>query len=163
MRKELALAALLIGVIPPSPRAAETRTNAPALQNRAAQESALRRENVTDDQRAKLKETNEKFRTEQNALYERLRNARRDLEQTAQADATDEKAIRAKAAVLGQVEGDLAILRAKHYKELRAILPHEQAIQQSGLGGTNHIPARPEAVRPAARTNAAAPAPAPVK
>jgi Spy/CpxP family protein refolding chaperone len=141
--------------------AADARTNAPAPQNRVSQESARPRENVTDEQRAKLRDLNEKFRNEQNSLYEKLRNARRELDQTAQADATDEKAIRSKAAVLGQIEGDLAILRARHYKELRAILPHDQAARQSGMiSGTNQVNSRlKDVVRPAPRTNLAVPLP----
>jgi Spy/CpxP family protein refolding chaperone len=98
---------------------------------------------ITDDQRTKARESNEKFRNEQSALFEKLRTARREMEQAAQADLTDESTIRARAATLGQIEGDLAILRAKHYKELRTILPHDQAASQSGLGaGSNQYTQR---------------------
>lgn len=88
--------------------AAEIATNAaPRVQN--------------EEQRQRLREANETFRGEQAALYDRLRAARRELDQAAQAEIPDEKNIRAKAAALGQIEGDLAILRARHFKELRAI------------------------------------------
>jgi Spy/CpxP family protein refolding chaperone len=98
---------------------------------------------ITDEQRAKARESNEKFRNEQSALFEKLRTARREMEQAAQADVTDESTIRAKAATLGQIEGELAILRARHYKELRAILPHDQAASQSGLSsGSNQYTQR---------------------
>ena len=107
--------------------AAEVGTNAPAAPVRPAQDP------VNEEQRAKLRETNEKFRAEQTVLYEKLRTTRKEMEQAAQADPIDEASIRAKAAVIGQIEGDLALLRAKHYKELRTVLPHDQAARQSGL------------------------------
>jgi len=80
-------------------------------------------ENVSDDQRAKLREASEKLRAEQTPLYEKLRAIRRELEQAAQADPLDEKLIREKAAALGVIEGDLALLRARHYQAIRGVLP----------------------------------------
>ncbi len=123
--------------------AADVRTNAPSAAPSHPAGAVV--DKVSEEQRAKLRELNEKFRADQNGLYEKLRNARRDLEQTAQADVADEKAIRAKAGVLGQVEGDLTILRAKHYKELRTILPRDQAARQSGLAtmSTNQFAQHP--------------------
>jgi hypothetical protein len=128
--------------------AADLRTNAPLAPVRPVRDA------VNEEQRAKLRETNEKFRGEQNVLYEKLRTTRKEMEQAAQADPIDEPTIRAKAAVLGQIEGDLALLRAKHYKELRTVLPHDQAARQSGLSvGTNQYSQRLQnAVR--ANTNA---------
>jgi Spy/CpxP family protein refolding chaperone len=124
--------------------AAEVRTNAPAAPIRPSHDP------VNEEQRAKLRETNEKFRAEQAVLYEKLRTTRKEMEQAAQADPVDEAAIRGKAAVLGQIEGDLALLRARHYKELRTVLPHDQAARQSGLSqSTNHYAQRVQsAVRP---------------
>src|SRR3954462_12210075 len=77
---------------------------------------------LTPEQR-KYQEANQKWRQEQNPLFEKQRAVRRELEQAVQADSTDEKVIREKAAQLGQIEGDLAVLRAKHYKEIRAFMP----------------------------------------
>jgi len=130
---------------------AELQTNPPATQSRVHPSGA--RENVSDEQRAKLHEINEKFRTEQSAVYEKLRIAQRELEQTAQADVTDENAIRAKAAAVGQIEGDLAMLRAKHYKELRAVLPRDAAASQSGFSRTIASPRVLDAAHRSAVTN----------
>ncbi len=135
--------------------AAEVRTNAPATPARPTQEP------VNEAQRAKLRETNEKFRAEQTLLYEKLRTNRKEMEQAAQADPIDEKTIRAKASVIGQIEGDLAVLRAKHYKELRTILPHDQAARQSGLSvSTNQSQQRLQNI---VRSNTNGPTAAPIR
>jgi hypothetical protein len=133
--------------------AAEIRTNAPATPVRPAHDP------VSEEQRAKLRETNEKFRAEQTVLYEKLRGTRREMEQAAQAEPINEASIRAKAAVIGQIEGDLALLRARHYKELRTVLPHDQAARQSGLSlSTNQYPSR---LREVVRANTNKPSAAP--
>jgi Spy/CpxP family protein refolding chaperone len=82
---------------------------------------------MTDEQRKKLQEANQKMRQEQTPLYEKLRTARQDLEKAAQAENFDEQTIRAKAAVIGQIEGDLALIRARHYQEIRTIAPRAQS------------------------------------
>ena len=135
--------------------AAEVRTNAPATPVRPAHEP------VNEEQRTTLRETNEKFRAEQTVLYEKLRTTRREMEQAAQSDPINEASIRSKAAVIGQIEGDLALLRARHYKELRTVLPHDQAARQSGLSSsTNQSHQRLQNI---VRSNTNGPTPAPIR
>jgi Spy/CpxP family protein refolding chaperone len=100
---------------------------------------------MTDEQRKKLQESNQKLRQEQAAVSEKLRAARRELEQAAQAVNYDEQAIRDKAATIGQLEGDLAIIRAKHYQDLRSIMPQPVTNATPARSATilTNRPARP--------------------
>ena len=77
-----------------------------------AQAAQKAQSKLTDEQRKKLQDASQTLRKEQTAIYEKLRVARHELEQAAQSEQFDEQAIRAKAAVVGQLEGDLAIVRA---------------------------------------------------
>jgi Spy/CpxP family protein refolding chaperone len=91
--------------------------------------------NLTPEQRTKYQEANQRYRQEQTPLYEKLRTARRELEQAIQAENLDEKLIRDKAEQIGRIEGDLAVIRAKHSKELRTIMP--QGPRSTGMNSTN--------------------------
>ena len=80
-------------------------------------------ENITPEMREKLRASQEKFRDEQKKLMEKLNSARIELNTAIQAETLDEKTIREKAAVVGQIEADQAVLRAKQYQEMRPYLP----------------------------------------
>lgn len=108
-----------------APLAAQT----PATPSRPQQENRARNspsEPLSAEQREKLQAATTKMRQEQTALYDKMRTTRLALEELVKADKVDEKAIRAKAAELGEIEADLALLRAHHYQELRDILPAAQ-------------------------------------
>jgi Spy/CpxP family protein refolding chaperone len=110
----------------PSPASSATppARSAPGTVIRPGEGAASqKRESISEQERQKIRATSDKYREEQKALYEKLRAARGELEKTVQAKTIDEQAIREKAAVIGQIEGDLAILRAKQYHDLQAILP----------------------------------------
>lgn len=93
-------------------------------------------EGLSDEQKAKLKEANEKLRLEQQPLYGKQREVRNEMRQLEQADPLDEAKLREKALELGKVEGELAILRAKHFQTIKGLLPKEQVERlQSGPGG----------------------------
>jgi len=109
--------------LPTNSTPARAEAGKPLLQGQAAPGTSLRREALSEQDREKIRAATDKYRDEQKSLYEKLRLARKDLEQTAQAEKIDEKAIREKAAVVGQIEGDLAILRAKQYHDLEGIFP----------------------------------------
>jgi hypothetical protein len=106
------------------------------------------------DARTRMRESTEKFRTEQMALYKKLQAARGELEQSAQAAKADEKIIREKAAVIGEIEGDLAVLRSKHYQALRAILPEGMATNHVVLGTNLYSSRLNSLVRVPVKTNA---------
>jgi Spy/CpxP family protein refolding chaperone len=165
----------------PAPAPTPERAQRPVLRERLSETrerqpggSGGRTEGLTPEQQDKIRQSSEKMREEQRALYDKLRAARTDLEKTAQADPINETDIRAKAAVIGQIEGELALIRARHYKELAAVLPKEQMDRfreagpgaRFGAGATPPPPSnRPPLVRPAAPGDAprpvSPPAPAP--
>lgn len=118
------------------------RPERPGGRERPAPRAEAQNEGLTEEQRQKVRAATEKAREEQRLLSEKLRDARRELEVAAQAEEIDEVNIRAKAAIVGQIEGDLAIVRAKQYKELRNILPKEQVdrLQRTGPGAARFGP-----------------------
>ena len=81
---------------------------------------------LTDQQKAQIKEIFKKERSEMQPLMTRLIKERRNLRTLVQADKIDEKAIRAEAAKIAVVEGDLAMQRARMARQIRAILTPAQ-------------------------------------
>lgn len=98
----------------PAAPAAKTIPTPPGLTNAPVLDPAAQ------ERRQRAREIVAKYREEQRTVTEKLRQARRDLELAAQADPPDEANVRAKAAVVGQLEGDLALIRGKQYRALRA-------------------------------------------
>lgn len=106
-------------------------------------------ENITPEMREKLRASQEKFRDEQKKLMEKLNAARIELNTAIQAETLDEKTIREKAAVVGQIEADQAVLRARQYQEMRPYLPKRtEALNPSTNIISNAV--NKKAVRPAA-------------
>src|SRR5436190_3790658 len=108
--RSLGISALFVGTIhaqnapqnpalssTPAGRAIQERriTNAPPV-NAAG-------ETITPEMREKLRATQEKYRDEQQKLMQKLSGARTELNAAIQAENFDEKTIREKAAVVGQV------------------------------------------------------------
>lgn len=145
------------------------RTNAvpaPAAP-RQAQEGAVRDRRpdpVPPEQRQKLAEATKKMREEQNAVYQKMQAVRSELDVMLKAPELDEKAIRAKAAEIGKLEGDLAMIRGRHYRELGKIMPNvpiervQRSAAEAAGPGTNRAMRlqsvvngqQPPAVRPSA-------------
>jgi Spy/CpxP family protein refolding chaperone len=148
----------------------QTPTPTPPAAPRQAQEAKPERpagDTLSEAQRSKLREATDKLRQEQTPHSEKLRNARNELEALMRRENYDESAIRAKALEIGRIEGELAVIRAKHYKDLRGILPKEQFERMVQNVGTstdrrlNSIVARTNAapvVRPAPPQPGAPPA-----
>jgi Spy/CpxP family protein refolding chaperone len=143
MKRALLIAAIITCVGARHVNAADTTTQpltplprTPGSMQRLSDAQAAQKaqSKLTDEQRKKLQEANQKLHQEQTALYEKLRIARRDLEQAVQAEHYDEQTIRSKAAVLGQLEGDLALIRAKHYQEIRPFMPKPSAVTAARPG-----------------------------
>ncbi len=74
----------------------------------------------------KIKEVFKQNREQAKPIFDRLLTEKRTMRTLVQADKTDEAAIRAQAAKLAAVEGDMAIQRAHMAKQIRAILTPEQ-------------------------------------
>ncbi len=81
---------------------------------------------LTDQQKAQIKEIFKKERAEMKPIMTRMIAERRNLRELAQADKIDEAAIRAQAAKLATIEGDLAIQHARVAAQIRAILTPAQ-------------------------------------
>ncbi len=81
---------------------------------------------LSEQQKVKMKEIFKQNREQAKPIFDRLITEKRNLRTLVQADKTDEAAIRAQAAKLGAVEGDLAIQRAHMDKQIRAILTPQQ-------------------------------------
>ena len=88
---------------------------------------------LSEDQRSAIRETMEASRKEAVPLEEKQRTARRELQEAIHADKLDEQFIRDKAAELGKIEGDLAVLRAKAFAKIRPSLTPEQAARMKNM------------------------------
>ena len=84
---------------------------------------------LSEHQKVKMKEIFKQNREQAKPVFDRLITEKRNLRTLVQADKTDEAAIRAQAAKLSSVEGDLAIQRAHAAKQIRAILTPEQIVK----------------------------------
>ncbi len=81
---------------------------------------------LTDQQKVKMKEIFKQNREQSKPIFDRLMTEKRSMRALVQADKTDEAAIRAQAAKIGAVQGDLAIQHARMAKQIRAILTPQQ-------------------------------------
>ncbi len=81
---------------------------------------------LTEQQKVKMKEIFKQNREQSKPIFDRLMTEKRNMRTLVQADKTDEAAIRAEAAKIGAVEGDLAIQHARMAKQIRAILTPQQ-------------------------------------
>jgi periplasmic protein CpxP/Spy len=96
---------------------------------------ALRGLDLTDAQREQVRAIMESHKEDQKAIAERMIAARKALHEAIAADALDEAAVRSKAAEVGAVEADAAVLQAKIHAEVFAILTPEQAKKAKELRG----------------------------
>ncbi len=88
---------------------------------------------LTEDQRAKIRDIAESHRDEFAAIADRMGPAREALHEAITADAADEQAIRTAAAAVAAVDVDAALLHAKAHAEMFAVLTPEQQKQVKEL------------------------------
>ncbi len=81
---------------------------------------------LTGEQKEKVKEIFRKNREETESLRKEMVSERRELRELVRSEKTDEAAIREEAKKIGSTSGELAIRRAKTFREVRAILTPEQ-------------------------------------
>ena len=93
----------------------------------------LRQLDLTDEQRAQVRQVMESHRDELRAVGERVMAAHRAQEDAVTAPQFDEQVIRAKSAELAAVEADAAVLRAKLHSEVFALLTPEQQAKAAEL------------------------------
>jgi Spy/CpxP family protein refolding chaperone len=87
---------------------------------------ALRRLELTEDQRSRVRQITESHRDEQRAIGDRARKAHEALREVTESPTFDESAVRARAADVASVEADMAVARARLYNEVYQILTPEQ-------------------------------------
>jgi hypothetical protein len=78
------------------------------------------------EERQKLAEATKKMREEQNAVQQKISAIRTELDALVRSAELDETAIRAKAMEIGKLEGDLAMMRGRNFKEMRRLMPNVQ-------------------------------------
>lgn len=108
------------------PAQAPPAVDVPPRQKQEGRVEQRRPEPIDKEKQEKLLEMGRKMRQEQNAVFESMRKVRAEIDALIKASPLDEKAIRAKASELGKLEGDAAMVRARHYHEVSQVLPKEQ-------------------------------------
>ena len=93
----------------------------------------LRQLDLTDDQRAQVRQVMDSHRDELRAVGERVMAAHRAQRDVVTSAQFDEQAVRAKAAELAAAEADAAVLRAKVHSEVFAVLTPEQQAKAAEL------------------------------
>lgn len=93
----------------------------------------LDRLGVTAEQKAQIREVLGKYRPETEPAVRQLVADRRALRKLIRGGAADEAAIRGQAAKVAALESDLAVVRARAAKEVRALLTADQRAQLEEL------------------------------
>ena len=93
----------------------------------------LRQLDLTDDQRAQVRQVMDSHRDEMRAVGERVMAAHRAQNDAVTAAQFDEQAVRTRAAELAAAEADAAVLRAKMHSEVFAVLTPEQQAKAAEL------------------------------
>lgn len=96
----------------------------------------LRALDLSDAQRQQMRAIFESHQDELKTLGDRMMTARKALDDSITADTVDEAAIRTRAADVGAVEADAAVLRAKMHAAVFAVLTPEQQQKAKELRGT---------------------------
>ena len=93
----------------------------------------LRQLDLTDAPRAQVRQIMDSHADELKAIGERLREAHKAQDDLVTAPNLDESAIRAKAAEVGAIEADAAVLHARLHAEVFAILTPDQQAKAAEL------------------------------
>jgi len=93
----------------------------------------LRLLDLSDDQKAQLKQIAESHRDEFRAAGEKVRAAREGMDALMDADQIDENAIRAKSQAIAAAEADVMILNAKVRQQSMQVLTSEQVAKLKEL------------------------------
>jgi protein CpxP len=93
----------------------------------------LRGLDLTEDQRAQVRQVMDSHRDELRAIGERVMAAHRAQDDAVTAAQFDEQVVRSKSAELAAVEADAAVLRAKLHSEVFAVLTPEQQAKAAEL------------------------------
>ena len=89
-------------------------------------ERAMERLGVTGEQKTQIQGVLGKYRPEAEPLVRQMVTERRALRRLIQDGTADEKAVRSQAGKVAALESDLAVMRARVWKEVRPLLTPEQ-------------------------------------
>ena len=90
---------------------------------------------LTQDQRAKMRETMQAAQSDLAPLNEKLAAAQKEAVKAALAKDADEKTVRAKIEAVTKIQADIAMLRLKAVKELAPTLTEDQKSQMTERPG----------------------------
>ncbi len=102
----------------------------------------LRQLDLTDDQRAQVRQVMDSHRDELRAVGERVRAAHRAQNDAVNAAQFDEQVVRTRAAELAAVQADAAVLQAKVHSEVFAVLTPEQQAKAAELKAQREVRAQ---------------------
>jgi protein CpxP len=94
---------------------------------------AFQRLDLTDAQRSRIKEIVDSHRNDLRALGDKAMAAHQALDDATASDSFDEATVRMKAAEVGAVDADMAVMRARVYNEVYQILTPDQQKQLKQL------------------------------
>jgi protein CpxP len=94
---------------------------------------AFQRLDLTDAQRSRVKEILDSHRNDLRALGDKAMAAHQALDAATASDSFDEATVRTKAAEVGAVDADMAVMRARVYNEVYQILTPDQQKQLKQL------------------------------
>lgn len=92
-------------------------------------EMIAERLDLSSEQRDQIRDIRESYRDQTEALMDSVRAARLELHDSIHAELFDESAVRAAAARVGEVEADLAVVRAQIANDIRQVLTPEQVAE----------------------------------
>ena len=93
----------------------------------------LRGLDLTEDQRAQVRQIMQGHRDEFRAVEQRLQAAHRAQQEAVEATPFDENAVRARAADVAAIQADAVVLRAKVHSDVFAVLTPEQQAKAAEL------------------------------
>ena len=93
----------------------------------------LRQLDLSDEQRAQVRQVMESHNVELKAVGDRLRAAHKAQDDAIEAPNFDENAVRSKAAEVAAIQADAAVLRAKLHSEVFAVLTPDQQAKAAEL------------------------------
>lgn len=94
--------------------------------------------NLTTAQQQALKDAHAAIVTQSEALFTQMEAARKALQTAVLADTVNEDAIRAAAKTIGDIEGSLAVIRAKELAKVKPLFTADQWTQLKASGLFDH-------------------------
>jgi Spy/CpxP family protein refolding chaperone len=98
---------------------------------------------LTDDQRTSYRQALDTQRAKLRELETKMVEARKDLTAVSASATFDENAVRAKAAYIGNIEVEMAVVRARALSQIQPPLTADQLERMKNVSPAGEFPARP--------------------